>query len=832
MTGSNEVRYVLRSLRRSPLFTTTVVLTLALGIGATTSIFGIVNAVLLRPLPYPESERLVEPYHTLLGIGITYAAQSRGTYFHYTRTARTLESIAAWAPTTVNLADMSGSAEPERVHAARITATLLPTLRVQPERGRGFTASEDMPNGDHVALISDGLWHRRFGGDPSILTRNIRVDGDNYRIVGVMPPDFHYPDPLVELWIPLRLDPAARDAEGFAFAGVARLAPNATIESAKRELTARLATLPESYPNIYPGLATSGLLQQAKARALVHSLRDTVVGNFGGVLWVVAATVCLVLIVTCANVVNLLLVRAQGRAREVAVRAALGATQGRLLALLMTEAAILALAGAAIGLGLAELTTKLLLRAGFTTFPRWNEIGVDVASFAFTLGITALVALTCGVFPALRYRAMRFTALLREGGRTGTVGRERHRAQRTLIVIQVALALLLLAGCGLLTRTVSQLRRVKPGFDPSHTLAFTVSLPPGQYPKLVSVPQFYSDVLERIRALPGVEAVGAGSRLPLQGGAPLAPVFVEKFPVPPGSLPQVFPFPLVTAGYFQAMRIHLLAGRLFPEEIPPSTAPREVVVSRGFAERYWHDSTGQRALGERIRASLSETAPWSTIVGVVEGVRDTSLVAPPLAEVYFPIRALNPATPDSLQPFTSRVMSIVVRTSGDPLALVGAVRREIRAVNASVPIFDVEPMTAVLERVSAQTRFALFALGAAAAITLVLGALGLYGVIAYVVSLRTRELGLRMALGAEPSSVLGLVLRDGVTLALIGIVAGLVAFAIVGQFLRGLLFGVAPNDPVTLIGVVLIVVIVSAVASWLPAWRASRIDPLEALRLD
>jgi len=828
---NHEVRYVLRSLKRSPLFTSTVVLTLALGIGATTAIFGIVNAVLLRPLPYAESDRLVEPYHTLLGIGIPYAAQSRGTYFHYAHTARTLQSIAVWMQTTVNLADNGGSAEAERVHAARITATLLPTLRVQPERGRGFTPSEDLPNGDHVALISDGLWHRRFGADPPILSRDIRVDGNSYRIVGVMPPGFHYPEPLIELWTPLQLDPAAREAQGFSVGGVARLAPNATIASAQRELNVQLARLSESYPNIYPGLATKQLLEQAKAHALVRSLRESIVGNFGSVLWVVAATVCLVLIVTCANVVNLLLVRAQGRAREIAVRAAFGASQGRLLGLLVTEAVLLAIAGAVIGLALAELTTRLLLRTGVTSFPRWDEIGIDGASFAFTLGITVVVALICSVFPALRYRTMRFTAILREGGRTGTVGRERYRAQRTLIVVQVALALLLLAACGLLTRTVSQLSKIKPGFDPSHTLAFTLSLPPGQFPKLVSVPQFYLDAIDRIRTLPGVEAAGAVSKLPLQGGAPLAPVYVEKFPVPPGTLSQVFPFPAATAGYFKAMHIRLLAGRLIPEALPIS-APPEVIVSRAFAERYWHDSTGQRALGERLKISFSESVPWATIVGVVESVRDTSLVAPPIAEIYFPVRALDAAAPDSLQPFTSRVMTIVVRTGGDPLALVGAVRREIRAVNASVPIFDVEPMTAVLERVSAQTRFALFALGAAAAITLVLGALGLYGVIAYVVSLRTRELGLRMALGAEPATVLALVLRDGVTLAFIGIIAGLAAFTVVGRFLRGLLFGVAPSDPVTLIGVVLIVVLVAAIASWLPAWRASRIDPLETLRLD
>ena len=826
-----ELNYVFRTLRRSPLFTTTVVMTLALGIGATTAIFGIVNAVLLRPLPYPESDRLVEPYHTLLGIGIPYAGQSRGTYFHYARTARALQSIAAWAPVTVNLADARGIAEPERVNAARITANLLTTLRVLPERGRGFTASEDQPNGDRVVLISDGLWRRRFAADGSILSRELRIDGNVYRVVGVMPPGFHYPDPLAELWIPLQLDPGAREAQGFGFGAVARLAPNATLASAERELNAQLTRLPESYPVIYPGLATAGLLSQARARAAVRSLRESIVGNFANVLWVVAATVCLVLVVTCANVVNLLLVRAQGRAREVAMRVALGATPRRLLELLVIEATVLAAAGAVIGFGFAWLTTKLLLRVGYTTFPRWQEIGVDGASFGFTLGITVLVALTCSVAPALRYRAMRFTSLLREGGRTGTMGRERHRAQRSLIVVQVALALLLLAGCGVLARTVSQLQRVKPGFDPSHTLAFNISLPPGQFAKLASVPQFYLEVADRLRALPGVEAAGTVSKLPLLGGAPLAPVYVEHFPVAPGTLPKVFPFPLASAEYFKAMRIQLLAGRLFPERLPLS-APTEVVVSRAFAEQYWHDPTGQRALGERLKISFAEHVPWATIVGVVESIRDTSLIAPPIAEVYFPLREFDPVTSDSLAPLTSRVMSIVVRTSGDPLALVAAVRREIRAVNSSVPIFDVQPMTAVLERVSAQTRFALFALGAAAAITLVLGALGLYGVIAYVVSLRTRELGLRMALGAAPAEVLGLVLRDGVTLAAVGIATGLAAFLVVGRFLRTLLFGVSTTDPTTLLTVVAIIVLVAALASWLPAWHASRIDPLEALRLE
>jgi predicted permease len=831
MPDTIELKHAVRSLRRSPLYLAATTLTLALGIGAATSVFSIINAVLLRPMPFPDADRLVVPYHTLPGIHIPFAAQSRGTYFQYRRTIHSFQSIAAYRPMSVNLTESSGPPDAERVYAAQISANLLPTLGVSPERGRDFTPSEDLPTGEHVALIGDGLWHRRFGGDDHILDQTLRLDGRSYRIIGVMPPSFRFPSAESQLWIPLQLDPAARDAESFNVAAVARLAPGATLASAERELNVELQRLPESYPNIYPGLSTSSILAQSKARALVGTLRDRTVGDFARVLWIVAGTAVLLLVVTCANVVNLLLVRAEGRTREIAVRSALGASRGRLLAHFAAEGGLLAIAGGVVGLGLAILMTQLLVHAGPTNFPRWTEIGVDGASLSFAAIVVLLTAVICILLPALQFSTVRVGPMLREGGRTGTAGRERHSAQRTLIVVQVALALLILAGSGLLARTVWRLQRVRPGFDPSHTLAFALTVPPAQYPHFYAVANFYKEVIDRLRTLPGVVDVGITEKLPLVGGEALGAVYVEKFPVTSGTLPAVFPFPVASPGYFRAMRIPLITGRLYPDEIPPD-APSEVVVSRAFAEHYWHDPSGESALGQRVRISTSENAPWSTIVGVVESVRDTSLGSAPVGEVYIPLRTTAPDVADSLAWHTPRVATVVIRSDGDPLALTSAARRAIGDVDASIPIYDVQSMTDVLARATARTRFALLALAVAAAITLVLGAIGLYGVIAYVVSLRTRELGLRIALGADPTSVLALVLRDGFGLALIGIVAGLATFLALGRFLRTLLVGVTPADPVTLVGVTATILVVCALASWIPARRAARIDPLEALRAD
>jgi putative ABC transport system permease protein len=820
-------RQVIRSLARAPLFTTAAALTLGLGIGANAAAFSVIDAVLLRPLPYGNADRLVVLRHSLIGIGIPDAGLSLGTFYHYRHTSRTLASIAAYTLLSVNLADVNGTAEAERVSDADVSANLTTTLGVSPARGRGFVPADERPN-SRVVLISDDLWRRRYGGDENILNRDARINGETYRIIGVMPPGFHSPAPTTSIWRPIHLDSVTPHAGSFSLGAIARLAPGASPGAAQAELNKLLPRLPESFPDLFPTLPTAQLLAQSKAAAIVRPMRDAVVGDFARALWVVAATVGLLLVVTCANVANLLLVRAQGRAHELAVRSALGASRGQLVGRFFGEAAVLAAAGALLGVAFAIAATSMLVRYGPTNFPRLAAIHVDAATVIFTILIAGVVTFACGAFPALRFQSARLSAFLREGGRSATGGRARHRAQRTLIVVQVALAVVLLAGSGLLVRTVRHLSEVRPGFDPEGTLAFSVSLPHAQYARAGDVARFYDEALRRLSALPGVVDAGIVSRLPLSGPEALAPVFVEHAPPPPNTLPPVYPFTMASAGYFRAMHIALLAGRLFTDASDPTDA-NAVIVSRALAEKYWHDPTGRAAIGQRVRVLANR---WSPIVGVVESVRDTSLEAAAVGQAYLPLSIAASTVPDSIAPFTPPVASFVLRTRGDPAALSASARREIRSMDASVPVYDLEPLTGALTRATARTRFVLLTLAAAAAITLVLGAIGLYGVIAYVVSLRTRELGLRLALGAAPLGVLGLVLREGMLLALIGVAAGLATFAGVARFLAGFLFGVGPADPLTLSVVACTLLAVAGVASAVPAWRASRIDPLDALRAE
>lgn len=822
------MRAILRSLRRAPLFTATVISTLALGIGATAAIFSVVDAVLLRPLPYRDSGHLVVLRHSLLGLGIPTAAQSLGTYFHYQRTSHTLSSVAGYIPASFNLADPSGGTDAERIRGAQISANMLSTLGVATARGRGFTADDDRPKGPHLGIIGDALWHRRYGGDPSIVGRSIQINGALYTVIGVMPSGFHFPEPTTDLYLPLQLDPATPNAGGFNMGAVGRLAPNVTVADAEHELNELLPRLPESYPDIYPGMPTASTLTQARARAVVRTMKDEAIGGFARILWIVMATVGLVLIVACANVANLILVRAHGRGRELAVRAALGASPRNLIARFFAEGIVLAVGGAIIGLALAAVAVRLLVHSGAASLPRLNETRLDVPTFAITVLVAVIVAVVCSLLPALRFRRASVTSMLREGGRTGTSGPAQQRAQHTLVVVQVALAVLLLAGSGLLMRTVAQLRGVRPGFDPSNTLTFTLSLPASDVPHARDAALFYESLIERLRALPGVQDVGLVSKLPLVGGEALAPVYVESEPVQGATVPPVFPFPVATPDYFRAMRIPLLAGRLLAPPTDPN-AELQVVVSRAIAERFWHDPTGVKALGQRIRTSSQ--VPWSTIIGVVESVRDSSLTAAGVGELYLPL-TIPPADRPDAASVVPRVMTVVIRSSGDPSALAPAVRRAIAELRRGIPIYDVQPMTEVLDRWMAQTSFVLGALTAAAAITLLLGAVGLYGVIAYSVSMRTRELGVRMALGAAPQTIRDMILREGMALAAVGVAIGVAAFLGVGRALRRLLFEVGAADPVTLVATVVVLLAISAFAAWLPARRAARADPLEALRAD
>ena len=814
-----------RSLRRSPVFTIAAILTLAIGIGASTAIFAVVDGILLRPLPYGHPDRLVGTWHDLPPIALSRANQTSATYFTYKRFARSIEDIGLYQEGAVNVADPGGSGEPQRLRSASITANLIPLLEVSPRLGRTFTEAEDRPKGPKVLMISEGLWRSRFGSDPAILGRPLHVSGESWQIVGVMPARFHFPDSRIQLWLPLALDPNGAYSGGFNYNGIARLRPHVTVAAAQREFRNVLPRILEVSPFVAPGVPTQMLLDQAKPQAVLSPLRDDVVGRVARTLWIVAATAGLVLLVACANVANLILVRADGRQRELAVRAALGAGRARVMAHFITEAAVLAAIAGVIGLAIATIGIRLLVSAGPAELPRLAEVRIDAVVVVFTLVVAGLVAVACSAIPALRFSHVGLATTLREGGRSGTAGRSRQRARGALVAAQIALALVVLAGSALLFRSFQQLHAVRPGFDPANVATLWMALPGTRYPNDSAVVRFYASLTDRVAEIPGVRAVGLSSRLPLLSeGMSSSPVWPEGDASAAEKLPPLQLFTTVDGGFFRAMGIPLRAGRLFDRA--GRQRGDEVIVSRTTAHHFWPDSTGQRAIGKRIRTLPN--GPWYTVIGVVASARDTALQAAPSPTVYFP-EAISPDTNDG---HTAWTMALVVRTSGDPAAITTTVQRTVRDLDPTLPVFNVRTMPEVVSASMAQLSFTMLILGVAAVVTLVLGAIGLYGVVAYVVSMRTREFGVRIALGAQPMAVARMVTRQGIALTAVGVVSGLALFAVVARFLRSLLYGVAPWDPVTLGTVALILVAIATLASWIPARRASRLDPMVALRAE
>jgi predicted permease len=818
------VRVATRMLIRKPAFAAIVITTLALGIGATTAMFAVVDAILLRPLSFGHPDELVSITHNARAMGTDHIGASAATHFTYSRYARSLSGVAAYEADAVNVADPRGG-EPERLSSATITASLIPLLQVTPLLGRPFTAAEDAPHGPAAVIISEGLWRTRFGADPHILGRTLEVNGVSREIVGVMPERFRFPAADTKLWLPLALDPADSYPGSFNYSGIGRLRPGVSLASAERDLTAALQHMVDVAPNAAPGIPTQMLLDQTKLASVVTPLKDEIVGSVAGTLWVVAATAGLVLLVACANVANLVLVRADGRQRELAVRTALGAGRMRALAPFFAELAVLGAIAGAVGLAVAAVGIHVLVRMGPSELPRLAEVRVDGAVVAFTLVTAALVALACGAIPALRLRSEALALALRDGGsRGGTEGRVRQRARGALVAAQIALALVILAASGLLLRSFRQLYDVRPGWNAEHVATFWLSLPTARYSGDSAVVRFYARLTAAVADLPAVRAVGISSRLPLEThGVNTSPIWVEDDPTAERQLPPLQLIATTDGGYFGAMGIPLIAGRTF-HPIDGEQRADEAIVNRATATYFWHDSTGRGALGKRFRAIPN--GKWFTVVGVVESVRDTSLQTRPAPSVYFPQAPMS----DPSLTEVATTMGLVVRTSGDPSAVIKPVEQIVASLDPTLPVFDVKPMRDVVRASMARLSFTMLILGVAAAITLLLGAIGLYGVIAYVVAMRTRELGVRIALGASPGAVARMVARQGLTLAAAGIAGGLVLFALVARFIRALLFGVTPADPITLVGVAAVLVAVTALASWIPARRAAQADPMEALR--
>lgn len=826
MSASRLTRHAWRSLRRTPVFTVTAALTLVIGIGASVAIFTVLNAVLLRPLPYGSPDRLVGAWHDLPPLSLKKATQTASTWMTYKRLARSIEGIGIYQESAVNVAEPGGGSEPQRLGAGLFSEDVIRVLQVTPLLGRNFTEEEDRRNGPDVVIISEGLWRTRFGADPAIIGRTMDVGGLSRQIVGVMPERFRFPAANTKLWLPIRVSPE-QFTGGFNYNGIARLKPGVNVADAQREFVAILPRIVELYPTFVPGVTTQMLLDQAKPLPVLIPLRADVVGGFARTLWMVAAAAGLVLLVACANVTNLILVRADGRQRELAVREALGAGRARVMLHFFAESAVLTGIAAVAAFGVAWAAVRALVSASPVQIPRLAEVGVDLSTAVFTIVVAVLVALVCSAIPALRIGKAKLSRALREGGRGGTAGKVQQRVRGVLVAAQIAIALVVLAGSGLLFRSYKGLHGVQPGFNPQNVATLWLSLPRARYGTDSALARFYAEVDNRVAQLPGVQAVGLTSRLPLTSeGINQNPLYPEDDPATyANKIPPLQLYTTTDGDYFRVMGIPLIAGRTFHRL--DLQRGGEAIVSLETAKMFWKDSTGRAAIGKRFR-QLPGSGPAYTIVGVVASTRDSALAAPPVAMVYFP----QTVDPDTTFSMIQRTLALVVKTAGDPASITTAVQKVVREMDPALPTFDIRTMNGVFDASMAQLSFTMLILGAAAGVTLLLGAIGLYGVMAYAVTLRTRELGVRIALGAQPSSVAAMMTRQGIALTVVGIAGGLAVFATVARFLRSFLFGVAPSDPVTLSGASLLLVVIAALACWVPARRASRVDPAEALRAE
>ena len=796
----NDFRYAFRQLLKNPGFAAVAVLTLALGIGATTAIFSVVYAVVLRPLPFPESERLVAIWTQTPQVDRLPMAAANQKDLKSQNTV--FEDIALLS--RVANYNLTGDGEPERLLAARIAANLLPLLRVKPVLGRGFTENENQPGQDRAVILSHSLWQRRYAGDPNIIGKTIRLENFPHTVVGVMSPEFQYPTRDVQIWTPLTINPDDfLTRTGFGHLSVGRLKPGVTLEQAQNEVNVIATRLAQQYPEA-----------NKDVRFHVTLLRRDIAGVARSPLIVLLCAAFGLLFIGCCNLANLLLARALTRSRETAVRSALGATRSRLVRQAAVELLPILAAGSLAGLLTATWGIELLIPWLPATLPRVEEIRVNLPVLLFSGAILFIMAALVLLLPAMQPFRTDPGATLQEDSRTSSGTAGKAMMQNLLVVGQVTLTVILLTGAGLLIRTFSALKDVDPGFRPQGVLSLQLAIPRNKYGEDDQVAGFCQRILEQVRALPGIEAAGMGNRLPLGGPSGLSSVEFERTNGERATL-DATDETTTTPGYFQAMGIPLLQGRSFSEQDATNTS-LVVVVDEAVARLAW---PGANPLGKHMRSSPN--SPWAEVVGVVGHIRHERLESDQRLQIYW----------NYLQRVRDN-MVLVLRTSGDPRLLVGPVLGAIKVVDPDQPAYAIRTMSEVLDRYLGLRWFNAVVVSLFATSSLLLAMVGIYGVIAWTVSQRTREMGVRMALGAQRSTVLALVLRRGLKLAGIGIALGLIGAMVLTQLLRGLLFGVGPTDPFTFAAVPLLFGLVALLACLIPARRAANVDPMEALRCE
>ncbi len=823
-----DVRYGLRMLGRNPVFTVVGLLTIAIGIGANAAVFSVVNSVLLKPLNYPKAEELVSLHQIAPGAaGLADFENglllSPSMYFTYSEQNRTFQSMGVWVTDTANV---TGLAEPEQVRVAAVSDGVLQALDVAPAAGRWLSQMDQVPRGPERVMLSYGYWQRQFGGDRTVIGRNLTIDSRPREIVGVMPQGFRFVDADFDVIVPLAFDRGKLILAGFGYHGIARLKPGVTIAEANADLTRMLPIWMDSFSN-GPG-SPPHIYETWKITPMIRPLKQEVVGNVSEALWVVMGTIGLVMLIACANVTNLLLVRVESRQQELAVRAALGAGRQRIISGLLVESVMLGLLGGIVGLGLAYAGVRFLAAVGPANLPRLSEIFIDARTLGFAFLISVFSGLLFGLVPALKYAGPRASLELRSAGRTISVSRERHRARNLLVVGQVAMALVLLVSAGLMIRTFEALRAVDPGFtDARHLQMMRISIPALLIPDTERVTRTQSQILDKLSAIPGVKSAGFASEMPMEGfDSGWDTIFIEGKTYPQGVLPPLHFYKHVSPGFFAAAGTRLIAGReLTWDDVYGLRSV--VMVSENLAREVW--GTPANAIGKRLTEDPG--LPWREVIGVIQDVREKGVQEKATEIVYWPPMVENLYGPGPAQPI--RDVTFVIRSDrAGTQSLLNELRQAVWSVNSNLPLASVRTMEDVYGKSMARTSFTLVMLGIAGAMALALGIIGIYGVISYTVSQRKREIGIRLALGAQSGDVVSMVLRQGAKLALLGVCIGVIAAFGLARLMTTLLFGVTAHDPLTFAAVATLLILVALFACYIPARRAMKVDPIVALRYE